>query len=86
MSEKREGEKAGEPGSRLYCFEVGKMGDFEIVVLVIFIIIRLLIAAGLLYLVICEVRRYRKSRAREHKEIDKDADGKDVGGSSGSRD
>jgi len=58
------------------------MGNFGYVVLVIFIIIRILIAAGLFYLIIVEIRRYRKHRATEKKE---DANGKDVDSSPGSR-
>jgi len=62
------------------------MGDFGIVVLIIFIIIRLLIAGGLVYLIVYEVRKLRRSekqKARNHKETDRDGHGKDVGGSSG---
>jgi predicted membrane protein len=62
------------------------MGDFGVVVLIIFIIIRLMIAVGLLYLVVYEVRKLRaskKQKARNYEEADKDGHGKDVGGSSG---
>ena len=38
------------------------MGDFGYVVLIIFIIIRILIAAGLFYLIIVEIRRYKGKR------------------------
>ncbi len=61
------------------------MGDFGIVALIIFIIIRLLIAVGLLYLVVYEIRKYKKRRVKKYGEIDKDVDGKDVDGSSDSR-
>jgi hypothetical protein len=37
-----------------------EMGNFGEAVLVIFIIIRILITAGALYLIISEVRKYRK--------------------------
>ena len=63
-----------------------KMGDFGVVVLVIFIIIRVLIAAGIVYLIFYEVRRSRKQKVEKYKETKKDADGKDVDSSSGSRD
>ena len=64
---------------------MGDVGNFGIVVLIIFIIIRLLIAVGLLYLVIYEIRKYKKRKVGKYEETDKDADGKDVDGSSGSR-
>jgi predicted membrane protein len=38
------------------------MGDFGYVVLIIFIIIRILIAAGLFYLIVVEIRRYKGRR------------------------
>ena len=62
------------------------MGDFGVVVLVIFIIIRVLIAAGIVYLIFYEVRGLRKRKDEKYKETKKDADGKDVDSSSGSRD
>jgi len=53
------------------------MFDFGQIVLVIFILIRVLIAAGLLYLIIYEIRRFRKSKVR--KEENEDANnGKDI--------
>ena len=69
------------------------MGDFGYVVMVIFIIIRILIAAGLFYLIVVEVRRYKRRRVkrdtlnveRSMEETDEDANGKDVDSSSGSR-
>ncbi len=61
------------------------MDDFGIVVLIIFIIIRVLIAFGIVYLIFYEVRRLRKSKGEKYKETKKDADRKDVDGSSGSR-
>ncbi len=65
---------------------MGNFGNVGTIVLILFIIIRLLIAVGLLYLVIYEVRKYRQDRVKKRKETNKDADGKDVSGSSGSRD
>ena len=62
------------------------MGDSGVVVLVIFTIIRVLIAAGIVYLIFYEVRRLRKRRDERYKETQKDADGKDVDSSSDSRD
>ncbi len=61
------------------------MGDFGLVVLVIFIIIRILIAGGLFYLIVSEVRRYKKRRVKDTKETDEDVNGKGADGSSGSR-
>lgn len=61
------------------------MGDFGVVVLIIFVIIRLLIAVGLLYLVVYEVRKLRrpkKRKMRNYEETDKNGHGKDVGDSS----
>jgi len=56
------------------------MQDFGYIVLAIFIIIRLLIAAGILYLIIAEVRRYgRRQRMKDADEGDKDADRKGIG-------
>jgi hypothetical protein len=40
------------------------MGDFGYVALLIFIVIRVLIAAGLIYLVIVEIRRYKRKRIK----------------------
>ncbi len=64
---------------------MGNVGNFGIVALIIFIIIRLLIAIGLLYLVVSEIRKYKKRRVKKYGEIDKDVDGKDVDSSSDSR-
>ncbi len=61
------------------------MGEFGYVVLIIFIIIRILIAAGLFYLIVVEVRRYRKRRESKDKEIHENAGGKDADDSNGSR-
>ena len=55
------------------------------VVLVIFIVIRLLIAFGIAYLVFFEVRKLRRGRTSKPEETKKDVNGKDVGSSSGSR-
>jgi predicted membrane protein len=69
------------------------MGDFGYVVLIIFIIIRILIAAGLLYLIVVEIRRYKKHSTKRDmldverstgEETDEDANGEDTGSSSGS--
>ena len=62
------------------------MGDLGIVVLIIFTVIRLLIAAGIVYLIFYEVRRSRKHKAEKYRETKEDADRKDVDSSSGSRD
>jgi hypothetical protein len=66
-----------------------RMGDFGYVALIIFVIIRVLIAAGLLYLIVIEVRRYIR-RYRGHKvekdeKTDGDANGKNIDNSLGSR-
>ena len=61
------------------------MGNFGYVILVIFIIIRILIAAGLFYLIVVEIRRYKRRSVKEDKETNEDADGKDVDNSSDSR-
>jgi hypothetical protein len=54
--------------------------NFGYIVLAIFIIIRLLIAAGVLYLIIIEVRRFgRRQRMKNESEGDKDADRKGPG-------
>ena len=52
--------------------------NFGYIVLAIFIIIRLLIAAGVLYLIIIEVRRFGQ-RMKNESEGDKDADRKGPG-------
>ncbi len=54
-----------------------KMESFGLVVLIIFILIRVMIAAGLVYLIIYEVRKYRKSR--KDREGDEDANTKETG-------
>lgn len=62
------------------------MGDLGVVVLIIFIIIRLMIAVGLLYLVVYEIRKLRrpkKQNVRNYEEAEKNGHGKDVGDSSG---
>jgi predicted membrane protein len=53
------------------------MFDFGQIVLVIFILIRILIAAGLLYLIIQEIRRHRKRKVREE-ESENATNGKDI--------
>jgi predicted membrane protein len=61
------------------------MGDFGYVVLIIFIIIRILIAAGLFYLIVIEIRRYRRRSETRSKEANENAGGKDADDSNGSR-
>lgn len=61
------------------------MGDFGYVVLIIFIIIRILIAVGLFYLIVVEIRRYKRHKVEEDKETNEDANGKDIDNSPGSR-
>jgi len=51
------------------------MDAFAQVVLIIFIVIRVMIAAGLIYLVYFEVRRAKKTQKKK----DKDEDGKESG-------
>lgn len=60
------------------------MGDFGVVVLIIFITIRVLIALGIVYLIFYEVRRTKRRRVeRRDKETSRDANTKDTDGSSG---
>lgn len=54
-----------------------KMESFGLVVLIIFILIRVMIAAGLVYLIVYEVRKYKKSR--KDKEGEEDANTKEAG-------
>lgn len=54
-----------------------KMESFGVVVLIIFILIRVMIAAGLIYLIVYEVRKYKRSR--KDKEGDEDATTKEIG-------
>ena len=61
------------------------MGNFGNVVLIIFLIARILIAAGLFYLIVAEVRRYKKRNVRKGREANEDVNGKDLDSSSGSR-
>ncbi len=56
-----------------------KMESFGLVVLIIFIIIRIMIAAGLVYLIVYEVRKYKRSRALKDEEGDEDANTKKTG-------
>jgi len=51
------------------------MDAFAQVVLVIFIVIRIMIAAGLVYLIYFEVRRIKKARKKK----EEDEDGKEAG-------
>ncbi|MGQ9610908.1 MAG: hypothetical protein ACUVWN_16550 [bacterium] len=53
------------------------MESFGLVVLIIFIFIRVMIAAGLVYLIVYEVRKYKKSR--KDKEGEEDANTKEAG-------
>lgn len=54
--------------------------NFGYVVLAIFIIIRLLIAIGVLYLIIIEFRRFgKRNRMKDEDEGDKHADRKGIG-------
>ena len=62
------------------------MGDLGTIVLIIFIIVRVLIAAGIVYLIFYEVRKLKKPEDEKSKETKKDADGKDADSPSGSRD
>jgi len=63
------------------------MLDFGKVVLVIFIVIRVLIAAGLCYLIVAEARRFGKRSKKRKKdgEANEDANGKGSDDSYGSR-
>lgn len=54
-----------------------KMESFGLVVLIIFILIRVMIAAGLVYLIVYEVRKYKKPR--KDKEGEEDANTKEAG-------
>jgi len=63
------------------------MLSFGNAILIVFILIRLLIAAGLFYLVIVEVRKIKKRNVKgEDKGVRKDADTKGTDGSLDSRD
>lgn len=62
------------------------MGKFGYVVMVIFILFRVLIAVGLLYLAVVEIRKSRGRRAEKNKEANRNADGKDIDRTYGSRD
>lgn len=65
------------------------MGNFGLVVLILFIIIRIMIAGGLVYLIIYEARRYKRRSTERSEGISRDANGKEVrkhsDSSSGSR-
>ena len=63
-----------------------KMGNLGTVLLILFIVIRALIAVGIGYLVFCEVRKSRKRGTEEFRETNKDANRKDVDNSSGGGD
>lgn len=54
-----------------------KMESFGLVVLIIFILIRVMIAVGLIYLIVYEVRKYKRSR--KDKEGEEDANTKKTG-------
>jgi hypothetical protein len=49
-----------------------KMNNFGYVVLIIFILVRILIAAGLFYLIVAEVRRYRRRNVKRKSEETKE--------------
>ena len=66
------------------------MESFGLVVLIIFIVIRVVIAAGLVYLIVYEVCRLKKQYGRRsdeevRKDVDAKTDGKHIDSSSSSR-
>ena len=61
------------------------MFDFGYVVLVVFIIARVLIAVGLFYLVLYEVRKAKGSRPKKRKGTKEDANGEGSDSSSEGR-
>ena len=62
-----------------------KMDSFGLAILIIFIIIRVLIAVGLVYLIIFEVRRYGRTHIKKEESDDGKEAGKHPDGSPGSR-
>ena len=65
--------------------EEDEMDDFGYLVLVLFIVFRILIAAGLFYLIVIEIRRYRKRRPEGDEGADEYATREDVDRSDRSR-
>ncbi|MBD3182271.1 hypothetical protein GF312_08265 [Candidatus Poribacteria bacterium] len=62
------------------------MFDFGYVVLIVFIAVRILIAAGLFYLIVSEVRRYKGRRSDRNRENKENGSTKDLENSSDGRD
>ena len=65
--------------------EEDEMDDFGYLVLVLFIVFRILIAAGLFYLIVIEIRRYKKRKPKEDEGANENATGEDVDRSDRSR-
>jgi len=61
------------------------MGNFGKIVMVLFIMVRVLIIAGLIYLAVLEIRKAKKGRAEKNEEANRNADGKDIDRTPGSR-
>ena len=62
------------------------MGNFGTIVMILFVVVRTLIVAGLIYLAVIEIRKTKGRRVKKRKEANGNADGKDIDRTSGSRD
>ena len=62
------------------------MGNFGIIVMILFVVVRILIVAGLIYLAVIEIRKTKGRRAKKREEGNGNANGKDIDRTSGSRD
>ncbi len=60
------------------------MGDLGYVVLIIFIIFRILIAVGVFYLVVVEIRKYKRRSSEKDRGTVENVDRKDIDSSHGS--
>lgn len=61
------------------------MGNFGTIVMVLFVVARVLIVAGLIYLAVIEVRKTKGRRAKSDREDNIHANGKDIDRTPGNR-
>ena len=62
------------------------MGNFGTIVMVLFIVVRVLIVAGLVYLAVIEIRKTKERSAKRDRKDNIHTNGKDIDRTSGSRD
>ena len=61
------------------------MGNFETIAMILFVVVRVPIVAGLIYLAVIEIRKTKGRRAKKREAGNGNANGKDIDRTSGSR-